>query len=461
MMLLPDNRKEHFILREVIQLESFFGIKKAGSTVRKEIYGGIATFLTMAYIIFVNPSILINAIPEVASNPDLYQQYFGALMVATILGGATATLMMGLIANYPIALAPGMGLNAYFTYTVVLKMGIDWRIALGAVFVEGLIFVIITLTGVRTFIGNAIPKTIKIATGAGIGLFIAFLGLKSSGIVVSDPDTLITLGNITSAQALTTIIGLFVIAILYALKVPGSVLIGIIVSTIFAMMTGVTEFKGVVGKIPDISPTFLKLKLDWHSLLNTNFWIVVLTFFFVDFFDTTGTLMGLSHSAGLTDKDGNLPRAKKAYMADATGTVVGSLFGTSTVTTFIESGAGMAQGARTGLASVVTSILMLLMLFFSPLAASIPGAATAPALIFVGSLMLKGLTEIDWDDTTEGLPAFITLSMMPFTGSIATGITFGMIIYPVVKLFSGKRKEVHWFSWILAVLFVLYLIYLR
>jgi AGZA family xanthine/uracil permease-like MFS transporter len=442
-------------------LDKFFGISKAGSSVRKEVYGGIATFLTMAYIIFVNPSILVDAIPGTATNPALYDQFFGAIMVATILGGATATLLMGLFANYPFALAPGMGLNAYFTYTVVLNMGIDWRIALGAVFVEGIIFIIITLTGVRTFIGNAIPKTIKIATGAGIGLFISFIGLKGSGIIVADDATFIALGNITSPEALTTIIGLFIIAILYTLKIPGSVLIGIVVATIFGGFVGVTEFQGIVGKIPDVSPTFGKLQLSLDNLLEPTFWIVVLTFFFVDFFDTTGTLMGLAHSAGFAKKDGSLPRSKKAYMADATGTVVGSIFGTSTVTSYIESGAGIAQGARTGLASVVTSILMLSMLFFSPLAASIPSAATAPALIFVGSLMMKGLKEIDWDDSTEGLPAFITLVMMPFTYSIATGITLGMISYPIIKFFGGKGKKIHWFTWVLAILFVLYLLYLR
>ncbi|HOO74688.1 MAG TPA: NCS2 family permease [Tepiditoga sp.] len=434
-------------------MEKFFGIKKAGSTVKTEIYGGITTFLTLAYIIFVNPAILSDAIKVDGA--------YGSLMVATILGAASATLIMGLLANYPFALAPGMGLNAYFTYTVVIKMGIDWRVALGAVFVEGLIFVIITLTGIRGFIANAIPRSIKVATGAGIGLFIAFIGLKGANIVTSDPSTLLTLGNITSPEALTAILGLLIISVLYVLKIPGSVLIGILSATIIGWFFGITKFNGIVGPIPDISPTFLKLKLTPSTFLDPNFWIVVVTFFFVDFFDTTGTLMGIAQSSGMTDKDGNLPRSTKAYMADATGTVIGSLFGTSTVTTFVESGAGIAQGARTGLASVVTAVLLLLTLFFSPLAGAIPTAATAPALIFVGSLMIKNLKFIDWDDTTEGLPAFITLIMMPLTYSIATGITLGMIAFPIIKFFSGKRKEVHWLTWVIAVLFVFYLVFLK
>ncbi|BBE31074.1 permease [Tepiditoga spiralis] len=434
-------------------MDKFFKISESGSTVKNEIFGGIATFLTMAYIIFVNPSILSSAIKVDGA--------YGALMVATILGGAVATLTMGLLANYPFALAPGMGLNAYFTYTVVMKMGVDWRVALGAVFIEGLIFILITLVGVRTYIANAIPHSIKIATSAGIGLFITFIGLKNAGIVVSDPATYLALGKITTPEALTTIIGLLIIAALYALRVPGSILIGILLATIFGAFVGITKFNGVFGPIPNIAPTFFKLKLTGASLIDPSFWVIVLTFFFVDFFDTTGTLMGLANSAGMTDKEGNLPRATKAYMADATGTSIGALFGTSTVTTYIESGAGIAQGARTGLASVVTAGLMLLMLFMSPLASSIPAAATAPALIFVGSLMIKNLKIIDWDDTTEGLPAFITLVMMPLTYSIATGITLGMIVYPIVKLFSGKAKDVHWLTWVLGFLFILYLIYLR
>ncbi len=442
-------------------MKDIFGVKAAGSSVKTELYGGIATFLTMAYIIFVNPSVVVNAIPGTASDPVLYNQYFGAIMVATIIASAIGTLLMGLFANYPFALAPGMGLNAYFTYTVCLKLGIDWKVALGAIFMEGLIFILLTVLGVRTKITNAMPKTIKIATGAGIGLFIAYIGLKGAGIVVSDPATFVTLGNMTSPQALTAVFGLIIIAVLFALKVPGSVMIGILAATIFGAFMGITKIDGIVGPIPDISPTFMKLQFNWESIISPTFWMVVLTFFFVDFFDTAGTLTGLGHSAGYTDKEGNLPRSERAYLADSFGTFIGAIFGTSTCTTYIESGAGIAQGARTGLASVFTSAFLLLMVFFSPLAAAIPSAATAPALIFVGSLMVMSLKEIEWEDTTEGLPAFITMVSMPLTYSIATGITLGMIFYPIIKLFTGKYKQVNVMTWILAALFILYLIFLH
>ncbi|EKF50193.1 xanthine/uracil permease family protein [Thermosipho africanus H17ap60334] len=445
-------------------MEKFFKLKESGSSVRTEIIAGITTFLTMAYIIFVNPNILINVIPGATPDSPLYAQFFGAFMVATILGAATATLIMGLWANYPFALAPGMGLNAYFAFTVCGKLGIDWRVALAAVFVEGILFILLAVSGVRGFVVKAIPNSIKLATSAGIGLFIAFIGLKSAGIVVADGVTYVTLGDLTSPTALVTIIGFFIIAILFALRVPGSILIGILASTFIGMIPAfnVTNFQGVVGKIPDISPTFFKLfeKFSWADLASGTFWIVVFTFFFVDFFDTLGTLTGLAESAGFI-KNGEFPRANRAYLSDAVGTTVGALFGTSTVTTYIESSTGIAEGGRTGLTAVVVAILMLLMLFFAPLGMSIPAAATAPALIFVGALMLKGLKGVNWDDITEALPAFITMIIMPLTYSIANGIALGLIVYPIVKTFSGKTKDVHWLNWILAFLFVLYLIYLR
>lgn len=445
-------------------MEKFFKFKENGTNARTEIIAGITTFLTMAYIIFVNPSILINVIPGATPGSDLYAQFFGAFMVATILGAATATLIMGLWANYPFALAPGMGLNAYFAFTVCLKLGIDWRVALAAVFVEGLIFILLTLTGVRGFVVKAVPSSIKLATSAGIGLFIAFIGLKSAGIVVSDPATFVTLGDLTSPTALVAIIGFFIIAILFALKVPGSILIGILLSTFIGALPifDVTKYQGIIGKVPDISPTFLKLfeKFSWADLASGTFWVVVFTFFFVDFFDTLGTLTGLAESAGFI-KDGEFPRANRAYLADAVGTSVGALFGTSTVTTYIESSTGIAEGGRTGLTAVTVAVLMILMLFFAPLGLTIPAAATAPALIFVGALMLKGLKLVNWDDITEALPAFVTMIIMPLTYSIANGIALGLIVYPIVKTFSGKAKDVHWFNWILAILFALYLIYLR
>lgn len=438
-------------------LNNFFGVEAHGTTVRTEILGGVATFLTMAYIFFVNPSIIISAIPGIG--PEIYSQFFGAIMVATIIAAASATLIMSLWANYPFVLAPGMGLNAYFTYTVCLKMGIDWRVALGAVFVEGIIFGLITLLGVRAFIVSALPKSVKFATGAGIGLFLAFIGMKNGNIISSDENTFVTLGNIHSPEAIVTIIGLLIITSLFSLKVPGSILIGILLATGLGAFLGITKFHGIVGAIPDVSRTFMQLKISWSDLVTPTFWVVVMTFFFADFFDTAGTLTGLSTSAGLSDKDGNLPRSDRAFMADAVGTVIGAVFGTSAVTAYIESGAGIAQGARTGLASLVCSILMLLTLFFSPLASSIPASATAPALIFIGALMMVHLKNINWDDTTEALPAFITVVTMPLTFSIANGIALGILSYAAIKLVSGRFKEGHWMTYLLAILFALYFTY--
>ncbi|KLO24919.1 MULTISPECIES: NCS2 family permease [unclassified Marinitoga] len=445
-------------------MEKFFKLKENGTTVTTEILAGLTIFLSMAYILFVNPNILVTAMaPGAEVGSTVYSQFFGAIMVATIFGAATATLVMGLYANYPFALAPGMGLNAYFTYTVVLKMGIPWQVALGAIFVEGIIFILLTASGARSFVVKAIPQNVKFATSAGIGLFIAFIGLKSANIIVSNPATFVGLGDLTDSSAMVAIIGLIITAVLFALKVPGSILLGIIISTIIGAFPvfGVTHYQGIVGKIPSIAPTFMKLQLSWGDLLTGSFWVVVLTFFFVDFFDTLGTLTGLAQSAGFVKNGEDFPRSNKAYMADAIGTSVGALFGTSTVTTYIESETGIAQGGRTGLTSVTVAVLMLLMLFFSPLGLTIPAAATAPALIFVGSLMLKNLTKIKWEDTTEAVPAFITIIMMPLTYSIANGIALGLVVYPLVKLFSGKGKDIHWLNWILAIAFVYYLIFLQ
>jgi len=439
----------------------YFQLEKNNTTAKTEIYGGIATFLTLSYIIFVNPSILISAVGNFAPDSAMYAQYFGAFMVATIISAASATLIMGLLANYPFALAPGMGLNAYFTYTVCLTLGINWRVALGAVFVEGIIFILITLFGLRAFVVTAIPKNIKLATSAGIGIFLAFIGLKSSGFIIANPATFVSIGDMTGPSAITAFIGLLIICGLYAYKVPGSIMIGILAATVLANILGIAEFKGFFGAIPDIGPTFMQLQLSWQDLISPTFWVVVLTFFFADFFDTAGTLSGLSNSAGMADKDGNLPRANKAYMADAIGTSLGAVFGTSTVTTFIESGAGIAQGARTGLASVVTALLMLSALFFAPLAMSIPAAATAPALIFIGALMMTNIKDIEWDDVSEAVPAFFAIIMMPLTYSIANGIAASMIAYPLIKLVTGKGKSVNWLTWVLGASFILYFAYIR
>nr|MBP9518862.1 NCS2 family permease [Fervidobacterium sp.] len=380
-------------------MDKYFGISAAGSTIRREIAAGVTTFLTLAYIIFVNPSVLVQAVPGIFDqsgnivNQAAYNSYYGAFMVATIMGSVIATLVMGLYANYPFALAPGMGLNAYFTYTVCMKLGISWQLALAAVFIEGIIFIVLTVTGARTFVARAVPQPVKAATGAGIGLFIAFIGLKNAGIVLPDPVTAVTLGQLNRPDTLLAIIGFFITAILFALNIPGSILIGIILTTVIGAVPafGVTHYQGIIGKIPDISPTFLKFQFDAQTLLTGTFWIVVGTFFFVDFFDTLGTLTGLAEGTGFTKKNGEIERATKAYLADAVGTVVGAIFGTSTVTTYVESSTGIAVGGRTGLTAVVVAILMLAMLFFSPLALTIPSAATAPALIFVGVLMIKSL----------------------------------------------------------------------
>ncbi|HQI09614.1 MAG TPA: NCS2 family permease [Fervidobacterium sp.] len=450
-------------------MDKYFGISAAGSTIRREIAAGVTTFLTLAYIIFVNPSVLVQAVPGIFDqsgnivNQAAYNSYYGAFMVATIMGSVIATLVMGLYANYPFALAPGMGLNAYFTYTVCMKLGISWQLALAAVFIEGIIFIVLTVTGARTFVARAVPQPVKAATGAGIGLFIAFIGLKNAGIVLPDPVTAVTLGQLNRPDTLLAIIGFFITAILFALNIPGSILIGIILTTVIGAVPafGVTHYQGIIGKIPDISPTFLKFQFDAQTLLTGTFWIVVGTFFFVDFFDTLGTLTGLAEGTGFTKKNGEIERATKAYLADAVGTVVGAIFGTSTVTTYVESSTGIAVGGRTGLTAVVVAILMLAMLFFSPLALTIPSAATAPALIFVGVLMIKSLLSIKWDDITDAVPAFVTLAMIPFTYSIANGIALGIITYPIIKALSGKWKEVHWFTWLLAILFIGYLSFFR
>lgn len=450
-------------------MDKYFGISAAGSTIRREIAAGVTTFLTLAYIIFVNPSVLVQAVPGIFDqsgnivNQAAYNSYYGAFMVATIMGSVIATLVMGLYANYPFALAPGMGLNAYFTYTVCMKLGISWQLALAAVFIEGIIFIVLTVTGARTFVARAVPQPVKAATGAGIGLFIAFIGLKNAGIVLPDPVTAVTLGQLNRPDTLLAIIGFFITAILFALNIPGSILIGIILTTVIGAVPvfDVTHYQGIIGKIPDISPTFLKFQFDAQTLLTGTFWIVVGTFFFVDFFDTLGTLTGLAEGTGFTKKNGEIERATKAYLADAIGTVVGAIFGTSTVTTYVESSTGIAVGGRTGLTAVVVAILMLAMLFFSPLALTIPSAATAPALIFVGVLMIKSLLSIKWDDITDAVPAFVTLAMIPFTYSIANGIALGIITYPIIKALSGKWKEVHWFTWLLAILFIGYLSFFR
>ncbi|MDX1709959.1 MAG: NCS2 family permease [Rhodovibrionaceae bacterium] len=410
-------------------LESWFKLSEHETTVRKEVMAGLTTFLTMAYITFVNPAILSDTGMD-----------FGAVFVATCLAAALGTAIMGLAANYPIALAPGMGLNAYFTYTVVLGMGFAWQVALGAVFISGVIFLVLSILPVREWIINAIPQTLKLAISAGIGLFLGIIALKNAGIVIDHPATLVTIGDLLAPGALLALAGFFIMVALDHHKVPGAVLIGILAVTAAGILLGVSEFKGIADLPPDPTPTFAQL--DLAGALNVGLVTVIFAFLFVDFFDTAGTLVGIAHRAGLLDEQGRLPRLKRALIADSTATVAGSVFGTSTTTSYIESAAGIKAGGRTGLTAVVVAALFLLTLFFSPLAQSVPAYATAPALLFVATLMARGLTEINWDEPTDYAPAVVTALSMPLTFSIADGIGLGFITYTVVKILSGRVSEV-------------------
>ena len=423
-------------------LSSYFKLRENGTTVRTEILAGITTFLTMAYITFVNPAILSDAGMD-----------FGAVFVATCLAAAIGTLIMGLYANYPIALAPGMGLNAFFTYGVVLGMGHSWQVALGAVFISGILFIILSVLPVREWIINAIPRGLKMAISAGIGLFLAIIALKNAGVVVDHPATLITLGDPTSWPVILAFLGFFAIVALDHRKVPGAVIIGILAVTVVGVVLGVSEWKGLTSLPPDPTPTFLQL--DLGGALQLGLITIVFTFLFVDLFDTAGTLIGLAHRAGLLDAQGRLPRLGKALLADSTATAAGALIGTSTTTSYIESAAGINAGGRTGLTAVTVAVLFLLALFFSPLAQTVPPYATAPALLFVACLMTRGLAEIDWEDVTESAPAVVTAIAMPLTFSIANGMGIGFITYAAVKVMSGKGGECPPAVYAIALLFVL------
>lgn len=429
------------------KIEQYFEFDRHGTNFKLETLAGLTTFMTMAYIIFVNPAIL-----------SMTGMDFGAVMLATCLSAAIATLIMGVYAKYPFALAPGMGLNAYFTYGVCLGMGVDWRVALGAVFISGILFILLTLTKVRSWIFDAIPNALKYSTAAGIGLFIAFIGLKSAGVIVANEATLVSLGNILEPHTLLALFGLFIIAGLMCRKVIGSILWGIVLTAAIGMLLGVSPLpEGIVSMPPSIAPTFLQL--DIIGALNIGLISIIVSFFFVDLFDTLGTLSALSSQAGYM-KEGKLPRIDKALMSDSVGTSVGSLFGTSTVTTYIESASGIGLGGRTGFVSVVVALLFLISPFFYPFVKSIPAYATAPALIIVGSLMISAIKNINWDDTSEAIPSFITMISIPLTYSIATGLALGFIFYPVLKVLSGKAKEVHWLVYVFAVLFALRFVYI-
>lgn len=425
-------------------MEKLFHIKERGSTVSKEIIGGITTFLAMAYILAVNPGILSGAGME-----------FNSVFTATAVSACIATLVMAFCANLPVALAPGLGLNAFFTYSVVLGMGCTWQFALTAVFVEGIIFIVISIFGIREAIIKSIPANLKKAVSVGIGLFITIIGLSNAGICTTSTGTLIGFENINLLHptALVFVIGLLITIVLWVLKVPGAVLISIAITTIIGIPFGVTSIGENWSPLATPAAPYL-FKFEWTGALSIKFLVVLLTFLFTDLFDTLGTLMGVAEQADLKDKDGNIVNAKGALMADSIGTVVGACLGTSTVTSFVESTSGVAAGARTGLASVVTGILFLAALFFNPVFAIIPACATAPALVFVGFLMLKNVCGIDFEDPTEGIPAFITIMTMPFAYSISKGIMWGMIAYVFVKLVAKKYKEIPVVTMILAAIFI-------
>jgi len=426
-------------------LDKFFKITENNSTLKTEIIAGITTFMTMVYILAVNPSILSDA----GMDKD-------AVFTATALSALIATLVMALVAKLPFALAPGMGLNAFFAYTVVLGMGYTWQFALTAVFLEGLIFLLLTALNIRELIVNSIPLNLKHAISVGIGLFIAFIGLQSTGLIVDNPATLVSLGSMKNPSVLIGLTGVLVTGLLLAKKVKGALLIGILSSTIIGLFVGVTVVPDDVQFVslpPSIEPIFFKF--DFSQILSFDMLIVLFTFLFVDMFDTVGTLVGVSSKADMLDKDGKVPRVKRALFADSIGTTVGAVLGTSTVTTYVESAAGVAEGGKTGMTALTVAVMFGLALFFAPLFMMIPPEATASALIIVGLFMISPIMKIDLNDFTEAIPAFLTIIMMPLTYSIAQGIVFGMLSYVILKVLTGRHKEVKPIMYIIAVLFII------
>jgi AGZA family xanthine/uracil permease-like MFS transporter len=433
-------------------MEKFFGLKEHGTTVHREIVAGVTTFVTMAYILAVNPDILGNAGMDA-----------GGVFTATAVASAIATIVMGCLANLPVALAPGMGLNAFFTYTIVIGLNYPWQAALTVILLEGLIFIVLSLFNIRELIIKAIPANLKRAVAVGIGLFITLIGLINSGIVVGHPSTLVSLGSLVNAPAhlpalspFLAILGLLIIMMLYVNKVPGGILIGILVTAIIGIPLKVTEIPENFSPLNLVSlpsaPIFMQF--DFRSILSFKFVTILFTFLFMDIFDTVGTLVGVATEAKLM-KDGKIPRVKQAFFADAVGTVVGACLGTSTVTSYVESTAGVASGGRTGLTSLVTALLFLAALFLSPLFLLIPSAATAPALIIVGFFMVHSITEINFTDPTEGIPAFLTIIMMPFAYSIAEGLVYGILSFVILKMVTANYKEISPVTWILFVVFLL------
>lgn len=434
-------------------LERYFRLQENNTTIRQEVTGGVTTFMTMAYIIFVQPVVLS------AAGMD-----GGAVFVATCIASAVGTLLMGLLANYPIALAPGMGHNFFFSFVVVLTLGYSWQQALGAIFISGVLFIVLAFFGLREKLVNALPGSLRSGIAVGIGLLIAMIGLQWSGIVVDDPGTLVGLGDLASPPVILSLFGLIIITVLLVLNIPAAILLGIVATMMAGLVFGMVEYHGIVGAIPTVSPTLFQL--DVAGALQTGMLSIIFVFFFLDMFDTVGTLVGISQEAGFIKEDGKLPRARQALLADAIGTIVGTLLGTTTVTSYVESSAGVSSGARTGFASIVTGLLFLLALFFSPLLEMVGGGIEisdgvrlypiiAPALIVVGCYMMKSVRFIAWDDFSEAIPAFLTIIMMPLTFSITEGIAFGFIAFTVLKAVQGKLKEVPLLISVFAVLFIL------
>jgi AGZA family xanthine/uracil permease-like MFS transporter len=427
-------------------LERYFKLAENQTTIRQEMLGGLTTFMTMAYVIVVNPQILAQAGMPVEG-----------VLFATCLSSAAATLVMGLYANYPIALAPGMSLNAYFTYSVCLSMHIPWQTALGVVFFSGVLFILLTVSRVREQIVNGIPDCLKHSTAGGIGMFIAFVGLKNAKIVVANPATFVSIGNFADREVQAACFGLVLMLILIVRKFKAAMLLGIIGATLLGIFRGVAHWPAAIVSIPHPSLTFLKF--DLRGALHLGLFEIMFVFLFVDLLDNVGTLVGVCEQAGFV-KDGKIPRVGRALLADAIGTVFGSITGTSTITSYIESAAGVAAGARTGLSNVLVSALFLAAMFFAPVATAIPGFATAPALILVGALMMQSVARVKWDEFSDAFPAFVTILATPLTFSIATGLSLGLISYTVVKIAAGKRREISPLLWILTVLFILRYVYL-
>nr|WP_019242105.1 MULTISPECIES: NCS2 family permease [Bacillus] len=425
-------------------LDKFFGIKKHNSTVKTEVFAGITTFFTMVYIIFVNPAILSSVgVP--------FDQVFMATIIATV----TGTLIMGLLAKYPIAIAPGMGLNAYFA-TIVATQGLSYQTVFGAIFIAGILFIILSVSNLRQMILEAIPSTIKYGITSGIGLFIAFLGFKQSGIIVGNESTLVAIGDLTAPVTILSIVGLFITLILMVRRVQGAFFIGMIITTIIGFFCGMLEFNGLVSLPP--MPTFFDL--DLGGVFTNGLYAVIFAFLLVTIFDTTGTMVAVTEQAGLME-NGKIVRAKKAFMGDSIATTVGAMFGTSPSTAYVESTTGVAAGGRTGLTAVIVAGLFILSMFFSPIISAISNlpAITAPVLIIVGCFMMDGLTKINWKAFDEAFPAFVIILSMPLTSSISTGIAFGFITYPILKVFSGKAKSVHPIIYIFSVLFLIQMIF--